>query len=345
MSLIQVGVLPKNVPKLKIDTILCDNDNCPTPELSPIDNKKNNMNLTPSSLLSMVTNCSTSRNLTRFSLQSTNTVSHSPVQEKHIFFRTTKNSRKNSIDKIREKKYNNNNNVLEVINDINELITNNKYEEYLLNQINNKNDNELMKNYIDNIQQKCRRLFKRKKEAVEKIIINYTNKSIEKESNERKNSYKKCFDLCFSVLNDLIDVNSQTPFNKNNINFNFNLNVNNISKPYPKKTIVTSKLKNGHINLSSLDDNMIQLGNEEKCIINILNLYNFEVSKPSNGKKIINKTFKEEKKEDILSTDSKSDFSFIEDEVQIGKKAIYNSHRFPYHISKKHFCMSNKKIC
>ena len=53
----------------------------------------------------------------------------------------------------------------------------------------------------------------------------------------------------------------------------------------------------------------------------------------------------EEYYKDILSTNSKSDFSFIEDEVQLGKKAIYNSHRFPYHISKKQFCMSNKNIC
>lgn len=354
MSLTRVDVPPKNIPKLKIDTILCNNDNCPTPELSPMDNKKNNMNITPSSLISLVTNCSTSRNMKRFSLQSTYTGSHSPVQEKQIYFRTTANSRKNSIDKIKENKYHNNeNDVLEIINDINELITNNKYREYLLNQIKSKNDNELMQHYIDNIQQKCGRVFKLKKEAAEKTIINYTNKSIEKESNERIKSYNKCFDLCFKVLDDLRDINptrqSKTPFNKSNINFNFNLNVNNIGKSYPKKNIVASKFKKGHKNLSSLDDNMIQLGSEEKCIINTLNLYNFEVTKPSNGKKIINQTFREEKNEeyykDILSTNSKSDFSFIEDEVQLGKKAIYNSHRFPYHISKKQFCMSNKNIC
>lgn len=252
---------------------------CSTPKMESIERQSNSL-FRPISILNLVSQGSRNKSKNLF---------HSPTstrntKQKSILFRTALNSRKGSCDKNIQ--INRAKNEVDIINDLNDLVTNTQYKDYLLNKIQSDNDIQLMEKYIINLKEKCEKYYKALSVYNSKPISSF-NKEIERESLERKKDYNECFTICFKLYEELISYQESNNIKNSNINVNVNVNVNNISANRPKcKTKFSSRtLKREH--RVSMDDNMISLLNEEKTKINTLHLYNFQVSKQKNGTRII----------------------------------------------------------
>lgn len=246
-------------------------DRCSTPKIG-FNERQSNPLVRPVSIINLVRRSSRNKSKNLF---------HSPTSTKannakSIFFRTAVNSRKGSFDK--NSQINRAKNEVELINNLNDLITNIKYKDYLLNKIQNDNDIQLMNSYITKIKEKCEKYYKTLSSVNNSKTVQSYNKEIEKESLLRIKDYNEVFSICFKLYDELVHSKEHHNINNNNVNVNVNFNVNTISK-------AKSRVKREH--KVSMDDNMISLLNEEKTKINTLHLYNFQVSKQQNGTKII----------------------------------------------------------
>ena len=250
-------------------------DHCSTP-LIGLNERQSNPLVRPISIINLARRSSRNKSKNPF---------HSPKSTrannaKFIFFRTAISSRKSSFDKkvqINKAKYE-----VEIINNLNDLITNIKYKDYLLNKIQNNNDIYLMNSYIAKIKEKSEKYYKALSVTNSKPVTTF-NKEIERESLLRIKDYNECFSICFKLYDEL--VHCKEHINNSNINVNVNFNVNSISSNTQKNKHISRVFKREH--KVSMDDNMISLLNEKKTKINTLHLYNFQVSKQQNGTKII----------------------------------------------------------
>ena len=254
-------------------------DNCLTPKMG-INERKRSTLFRPVSILNLVSRSSINKSKDLFPFP----ISTRNVNAKSILFKTEKNSKQSSLDK--NIPTHNPKKEVELINDLNDLVTNTKYKDYLLNKIQSENDILLMENSIKTFTRKCEQYYKALSVKNSKPITSFNN-DIERESLERIKDYNECFSICFKLYEELVSSKEHNNINNSNINVNVNFNVNNISATRPKcKAKLSSRvLKREH--KVSMDDNMISLLNEEKTKINTLHLYNFQVSKHQNGTKII----------------------------------------------------------
>ena len=254
-------------------------DNCLTPKMG-INERKRNTLFRPVSILNLVSRSSINKSKDLFPFP----ISTRNANAKSILFKTEKNSKQSSLEE-NIPIYNSKKEV-ELINDLNDLVTNIKYKDYLLNKIQSENDILLMENSIKTLTRKCEQYYKALSVKNSKTITSFNN-DIERESLERIKDYNECFSICFKLYEELVSSKEHNNINNSNINVNVNFNVNNISATRPKcKAKLSSRvLKREH--KVSMDDNMISLLNEEKTKINTLHLYNFQVSKQQNGTKII----------------------------------------------------------
>ena len=252
-------------------------DYCSTPKMG-INERKASTLFRPVSILNLVSSRNKSKDLFPFPISTRNT------NGKSIIFKTEMNSRQNSLDEsipINNAKYE-----VGLINELNDLVTNTRYKDYLLNKNQSDNDILLMDESIKTLLNKCKHCYKDLSVKNSKPILSFNN-DIERESLNRIKDYNECFSICFKLYEELVSSKEHNNINNSNINVNVNVNVNNISANRPKcKAKLSSRVLKREHNVS-MDDNMISLLNEEKTKINTLHLYNFQVSKQQNGTKII----------------------------------------------------------
>ena len=194
------------------------------------------------------------------------------------------------------------NNILRIINNMNDLLKSNQFNNYLLNKT-NENDT-FYNNYIKKIFDNTLNLKKENNKNIknENLYINDENKNdILKESNQRIQTYNKVFSIIFQSLNELTknsnnneSENHSIEENVKNVNFNFNVNVNNIvnkndlndplltnKKEFPNnKNNTIGNFKEHEKNLPKIDEEHNSIGQMDK--------YQFKVQKQNNGKNYIN---------------------------------------------------------
>ncbi len=198
------------------------------------------------------------------------------------------------------------NNILRVINNMNQLLETEQFNNYLLNK-GNKNDT-FYKNYIKNIFDNTLSLKNEKNKNIKNENFSESDEnqnSILKESNKRIKTYNQVFTIIFQALNELTNINNNYNKSKNhsidenvkNVNFNFNVNVKNIVNKNDlndhlmnnKKDI--SNIKNNIIgNFKENEKNLPKIG-EEHNSIGQMDKYKFKVQKQNNGKNYVNSLY------------------------------------------------------
>ena len=278
--------------------------------------------------------------------------------ENNSYFNPSKNYKANSENKLKKKyvnqsmSYNQNileldsfneetkndfqeNNILRVINNMNQLLQNNQFNNYLLNK-GNKNDtfyNHYLKKIFDNTL--ILKNENNNKIKNENFYLNNENQNnILKESNKRIKTYNQVFSIIFQALNDLTNINNNYNQSKNhlieenvnNVNLNFNVNVNNIvNKNDLNDHLIFSKkefpiIKNNIIENKEIEKNLPKISEEHNSIGEV-NKYQFKVQKQNNGKNYVNSIYLLTPEEIRLS---KNNFSLARNRLlhNINKKFI-----------------------